>query len=643
MSLSRQFTLALPRGARRYTLQTGTFNWNAKATKFVPYRSLSLLSRNCPWVTANHALVRTALPSATVSRRLATVAGETNSTPSLEELHADRFVDETDVVIVGGGPSGLSAAIRLKQLAAENNKDIRVMVVEKAGEIGAHMLSGAVIEPRALNELIPDWKDKGAPLTTPATSDSMKFLTEKSAISLPHPPQMNNKGNYIISLNNFVKWLGEQAEELGVEVYPGFAASEVLYNDSGAVKGIALNDVGLDKDFNLKESFEAGMAIHAKVTLFAEGCHGSLSKTLFRKFNLREHSQPQKYGIGIKEVWEVPDDKLEPGKVIHTLGWPMDMHTYGGSFMYHFEADGKKLISLGLVVGLDYSNPYLNPYKEFQRLKHHPYIRQYLENGQCISYGARALNEGGYQSIPKLYFPGGALIGCTAGFLNVPKIKGTHTAMKSGMLAAETAFAELTANPNADSSTPISMQSYEDALKKSWVYRELHEVRNCIPSFHSPLGLYGGILYSGLETLILKGKMPWTFKHKLADWQTLKPASESTPIDYPKPDGVISFDLLTSVSRSGTNHAENQPVHLRVRDKSLPVQRNLKIFDGPENRFCPAGVYEYVDDEANPGQKRLQINSQNCVHCKTCDIKDPSQNIDWVVPEGGGGPQYVYT
>lgn len=548
----------------------------------------------------------------------------------------ERPVDEVDVLIVGGGPAGLSAAIRLQQLAKEGQKELRVLVVEKAVELGRHTLSGAVLEPRALNELIPDWKEKGAPLNQPALKDKMLFLTEKYAFPLPHPPQTSNKGNYIVSLNNFVSWLGEQAEEAGVEVYPGIAASEVLYNDDQSVKGIATNDVGVSKQGKRKDSFERGMEIHAKVTIFAEGCHGSLTKEVINKFDLRKDSQHQTYGIGIKEVWEIDPAKHEPGLVVHSVGWPLDKDTYGGAFMYHAE---NNQVYIGFVTALDYTNTYMSPYREFQRYKHHPSVKKYLDGGQCISYGARALNEGGIQSVPHLAFPGGALIGCAAGFMNVPKIKGTHTAMKSGMLAAESAYKAVTAETVMQ---PIIMTDYEKNLKESWVWKELWAIRNVRPAFHTPLGLYGGILWAGLEIILLRGMLPFTLKHGKPDYAALKPAAECKVIEYPKPDGVLSFDLLTNLTRSGTNHSDDQPVHLTLKDPSIPVNRNLAVFDGPENRFCPAGVYEYVDKEEGGG-KRLQINAQNCVHCKTCDIKDPSQNINWVVPEGGGGPQYVNT
>ncbi|KAJ3331265.1 hypothetical protein HDU76_003645, partial [Blyttiomyces sp. JEL0837] len=556
---------------------------------------------------------------------------------ALEKLSSERFSEEVDVCIVGGGPAGLAAAIRLRQRANAEGKDLKVLVVEKGSEIGAHTLSGAILEPTALNELIPDWKEKGAPLNQPALKDKMLFLTEKMAIPLPHPPQMNNKGNYIVSLSNVVKWLGDQAEELGVELYPSFAASEVLYNEDGSVAGIATNDVGIGRNGLPKDNFERGMEIRAKVTLFAEGCHGSLTKKLVRKFDLRKDSQPQTYGLGLKEVWELDPAKHEPGLVVHSIGWPMDYKTYGGSFMYHLE---NNLCAIGYVVALDYTNPTLSPYKEFQRYKTHPAIRKYLEGGKVISYGARALNEGGFQSIPKLIFPGGALIGCTAGFLNVPKIKGTHTAMKTGMLAADAAYDAIA----AEAPGPITLNAYETTFKDSWVYKELYEVRNVRPSFHSFLGMWGGVAWSGLDTMFLKGRVPFTFNHPHPDHATLKPIKDVKPIEYPKPDGVISFDLLENVSRTGTGHEEDQPIHLRLqRGPTEQLERNYEVYGGPEQKFCPAGVYEYLDDETNPGKKRFQINASNCIHCKTCDIKDPSQNIDWTVPEGGGGPKYMYT
>ena len=536
---------------------------------------------------------------------------------------------EFDVVVVGGGPSGLSAAIRLKQLANEKGQSLEVCLIDKGAEIGAHILSGAVLEPRALNELIPDWQDKGAPLDTPVESDQFMFLTESSSFRLPTPPQMNNHGNYIISLGNFCRWLGEQAEALGVEIYPGFAAAEVLYDDNGNVRGIATGDMGIGKDGEKTDAYEPGMELLAKQTIFAEGCRGHLTKTLFDRFDLREGKDPQTYAIGIKELWDIDPAKSEPGKVWHSVGWPVSTDVYGGSFLYHLNGNQ---VAVGYVVGLDYQNPHLSPFEEFQRFKTHPKVRDVFEGGRRVSYGARALNEGGFQSIPKLTFPGGCLVGCTAGFLNVPKIKGTHTSMKSGMLAAEAVFDTVTG-----SETPTQEPTaYAEKIENSWLWEELYKVRNIRPGFNK--GLWLGMAYAGLDTYLLRGKAPWTFKHH-EDHTALKPASEMPKIEYPKPDGVVSFDRNSSVYLSGTNHNENQPAHLTLKDQSVPVDHNLAIYDAPEQRYCPAGVYEIVreEDGSNP---RLQINAQNCVHCKTCDIKDPTQNITWVTPEGGGGPAY---
>ena len=537
-----------------------------------------------------------------------------------------------DVVIVGAGPAGLSAAIRLKQLAAEAGRDVEVCILEKGSEVGAHILSGAVLEPRALDELIPDWQAEGAPVTTPVRREKFIFLTETGGMSWPVallPPVMHNKGNYVISLGSLCRWLGERAEALGVEIYPGFAACEVLYDEGGAVRGVATGDMGITAEGEQGPNYQPGIELHARYTFFAEGCRGSLGKQLMARFDLRRGVEDQTYGLGLKELWEIGPEKHRPGMVIHTAGWPLDAETYGGSFLYHLEDNQ---ISIGFVVGLDYKNPYLNPYEEFQRFKTHPKIRAFLEGGRRVGYGARALNEGGLQSLPKLVFPGGVLIGCEAGTLNAPKIKGTHTAMKSGMLAAEAAFAALSEDRGGDELT-----DYSAAFDKSWVHRELHAARNFRPPFK--WGLWIGTLLSGIDQVVLRGKAPWTLKHGHADHESLRPAKDSKPIEYPKPDGEISFDRLTSVSFSSTNHEEDQPVHLRLAQESVAIDVNLAEYDAPEQRYCPAGVYEIVRDEdgSNP---RLQINGQNCVHCKTCDIKDPRQNITWVTPEGGGGPNY---
>lgn len=501
-------------------------------------------------------------------------------------------------------------------------------MLEKAAEIGSHVLSGAVIQPNAVEELLPNWlsedNENRFPGTTPAGKDRMRFLTKGMAIPIPAPPQMHNKGNYIVSLNQFTSWLGERAEEVGVEVYAGFAAAEVLYNSDKSVKGVATNDLGISRSGQPKDSFERGMEFHARCTLFAEGCHGSLTKQVIKKFDLRRESQPQTYGIGIKEVWEVEPEKFKKGEITHSLGYPLPADTYGGGWMYHF---GDNLVSIGLVVGLDYPNPWMSPYQEFQKMKLHPLYKSVLEGGKCISYGARALNEGGFQSIPKCAFPGGALIGDTAGFLNVPKIKGSHTAMKSGMLAAEAAYQALS---DKDSGT-VFLYDYEDALRKSTIWSELKEVRNMRPSFHSPLKNYGGIMYSGLEAYLLKGRVPWTLKHKGTDYGNTKTADQCEKIEYEKPDGKITFDLLTSVSRTGTNHEEDQPVHLQVKDWEKHTSASFPKYQGIENRFCPAGVYEYHEDDSKPEGVRFQINAQNCIHCKTCDIKVPTQDINWQV------------
>jgi electron-transferring-flavoprotein dehydrogenase len=552
-------------------------------------------------------------------------------TQSILEQYGPREAMEYDVVIVGGGPAGLAAAIRLKQLAAEKGSDVSVCVLEKGGELGAHILSGAVMDPRALNELIPNWKELGAPLNTSVSEDRFLFLTETKAYKTPNwmlPDCFQNHGNYVVSLANVVRWLGQQAEALGVEVFPGFPAAEILYNDDDSVKGVATGNMGVDRHGQPTAAFQLGMELHAKYTLFAEGSRGHLGKQLMAKFELDQDKDPQTYAIGIKELWEIDPKLHQPGLVIHTAGWPLDTQTYGGSFLYHLE---NNQVAVGYVVGLAYENPYLSPYEEFQRYKTHPEIRKFFEGGKRISYGARAITAGGLQSLPKLVFAGGALIGCDAGFLNASRIKGSHAAIKTGMLAAAAAFDALGADRQHD-----VLSAYPQAFEQSWLHDELHRARNFKPLMSK--GLYTGSLMVGIDQVLFRGKAPWTLHHTHADHECLKPAAEYRPIVYPKPDGKLTFDRLSSVFISNTNHAEDQPVHLTLKDPSVPVNINLARYAGPEARYCPAGVYEFVPTDT--GTERLQINAQNCVHCKTCDIKDPTQNIVWVTPEGGGGPNY---
>ncbi|MBI3372923.1 MAG: electron transfer flavoprotein-ubiquinone oxidoreductase [Betaproteobacteria bacterium] len=539
---------------------------------------------------------------------------------------------EYDVVIVGGGPAGLAAAIRLKQLAAGKGREVGVCLIEKGSEIGAHILSGAVMDPRALDELLPDWKANGAPLTCPVSEDRFLMLTQSGAYKTPNwmlPGCFRNHGNYVVSLGSVCRWLGTQAEALGVEIFPGFAGAEVLCNTDGAVKGVSTGDMGVNRKGEHTEAFQPGIELLAKYTFFAEGCRGHLGKQLEAKFDLRKDADPQVYGIGLKELWEIKPEKHQPGLVVHTAGWPLERDTYGGSFMYH--VDGNQ-VAVGFVVGLAYTNPYLSPYEEFQRYKTHPAIRGFLEGGKRIAYGARAIAAGGIQSLPKFTFPGGCLLGDDAGFLNASRIKGSHAAIKSGMLAAEAAFDALGEERSGD-----ELSGYTTGFEQSWLFDELYRARNFKPWMAK--GLYTGSIMFGIDQIVFGGKAPWTLRHAHADHDTLKKKMEAEPIAYPKPDGVISFDRLTSVSFSNTNHGEDQPIHLTLKDASVPVNVNLELYDAPEQRYCPAGVYEIVrdDDGNNP---RLQINAQNCVHCKTCDIKDPTQNIVWVVPEGGGGPNY---
>lgn len=537
-------------------------------------------------------------------------------------MTSERETMEVDVLIIGAGPAGLAAAIRLKQLDA----NLSVCVLEKGAEVGAHILSGNAFDPRALTELLPEWKTLGAPLDVPVTQDRFYYLTQKNALRLPTPPQMHNEGSYVISLGNLCRWLAEQAEQLGVDIFPGFAGSDILYDEQGQVIGVATGDMGLDKDGKPGDNFQAGMALMAKQTLFAEGCHGSLSQQIIAKFNLRENACPQSYGIGLKELWEVDSPLYQAGKVVHTCGWPLDRATYGGGFIYHLD---KNRVYVGFVVGLDYQNPYLDPFKEMQRFKTHPSVRDLFKGGQRLCYGARAIAEGGLQSLPKLSFPGGALVGDSAGFLNVPRIKGSHTAMKSGMLAAE-AIVKALQNEAAEA------DSYQAAFESSWLHEELHKARNIRPGFH--LGLWSGLAYAALDTYILRSKAPWTLSYK-PDHLNLKPAKDMPKIDYPKPDDVLTFDKLSSVYLSNTYHVENQPCHLQLKDPQVPHIINFPIYDAPETRYCPAAVYEMVYNKTQ--EARLQINAQNCLHCKTCDIKDPTQNIVWVTPEGGGGPKYT--